>query len=137
MNSRIGGEDILNGTRALLDLVRKVAAFKLFGLESPIVSQEEAEERALICSRCIMNGPIEGCFSCYGLATLIEEVAVGITTPSDHLLKSCLVCKCANKAQTRLKAEVLREHTSEEQLQIFDSLSHCWKGKSIRALENS
>lgn len=134
VNARMSGQEVLNGTKALLDLIRKVTAFKLFGLETPIVSQELAESRSLTCSRCIMNAPIEGCFSCTGIANVIADVASDIETPADPYLRSCIICKCSNKAQTRIKAQVLREHVTSEQMELFSGISHCWKFKEISEL---
>lgn len=133
IDARLKGADIMNGTRVMLELVRKVAAFKLFGLESPFVSQEVATERALICSRCPFNIPITGCFGCSGLSDVIEGMTGGITTPYDDMLASCGICHCSNKAQVRIEGVVLKEGVTQEQRHLFDTVAWCWKPAAISA----
>lgn len=131
IDARLKGSDILNGTKVMLELVRKVAAFKLFGLESPFVSQEVATERALICSRCCFNIPITGCFGCSGISDVIEGMSGGYTTPYDDMMQSCGCCKCSNKAQVRVEGVVLKEGVTEEMLRTFPKW--CWKPDAVNA----
>lgn len=134
INTRMSGDTVIAGTKALLDIIRRVVAFKLFGMDTPIVSRELAESRSLTCSRCPYNIPIEGCFSCTGIANIIADVASGIETPSDPMVRSCAICGCSNKAQTRIKAEVLRELVTPDQMTMFNGVPWCWKGREISEL---
>lgn len=133
IDARLKGGDIMNGTRVMLELVRRVAAFKLFGLDSPFVSKEVATERAMICSRCPFNIPVTGCFSCTGISEIIEEMSGGYTTPYDDMLRSCGICKCSNKAQVRVEGVVLKEGVTSEQRRLFETTLWCWKLPAIDA----
>lgn len=127
INTRMTGADVINGTKVLLDLTRKAIAFKWFGGESPIVSQEEADYRALTCARCHMNVTVEGCGSCHGIANMVAEVAGKITTPSDSALRGCGICHCSNLAQTRVNIKILAMGVPGEIRAMFDKVPHCWK----------
>lgn len=125
VDTRFGLEEMINGTRVL-------ASFTLGGMKT--VSQEEAESRALVCSRCHMNQAVPGCQSCHGLLNIIAEVIGGKVTKEDANLKQCAICKCSNKAQIFVRAEDLAKGTTGQQLRQFRRASHCWKWKAIDAL---
>lgn len=134
LDARISLDDVINGTKALGALMAAAIA-AAFGGEKPTVSQELAESRASTCARCYMNVNIPGCLPCVGFANIVAEVASGITTPADPFLKACLVCKCANEAQTRVKAEILSNGVPDEMLPKFPEF--CWKKIEIEKLRGS
>lgn len=120
--------DILHGTEVL-------ASFTLAGRN--VVPQEVAEQRALACSRCWMNAPVPGCVACFGLLNIVAAVVGDHETKSDQSLKSCLICKCHNRAQIWIEAEHLSKGTTDEQLEQFRRVEHCWKGKAVDAYRQS
>ncbi len=128
VNTRFGIEDIVNGTRVL-------ASFTMGGMN--VVSSEQAEKRALTCSRCFMNQPVSGCSSCYQLLNVIAEVTGTRGTTEDAHLKSCSICHCSLKAMVWIPSEHLAAGTTEQQMRQFRRIPWCWKIQEIDALENS
>jgi hypothetical protein len=128
VDTRLGVREILNGTKVMASLL--VAGM-------PLVSKEKAAERALICSRCYYNVPISGCAPCLGLSSLIERIGGDIKTPSDASLKSCAICICSNKAQTRLPIEILAKGVDAEMLTKFKSVPFCWKGQELSDIDSN
>lgn len=122
LNSRLGIEDVLRGTRVL-------ASFVLNG--APIVSREVAAKRGSICATCPFAAAVEGCGICAGLSNVVAEVAGGESLPSDSVLenKSCLVCKCSARAQAWLPIEYLEKGVTDEMLKQFPEW--CWKGAEV------
>lgn len=125
IDRRIGVSTVISGTKVF-------AKFLLEG--APTVSQEEAERRALICSRCYALDTVQGCGSCLSIAEAVSEVVGARKTPSDAALegKACLVCKCSAKANVWMPVEVSRVGVSEERLKLFPEF--CWKKQGIEAL---
>lgn len=118
--SRLDLSTVLRGTQVLL-------AFKLAG--SPYVSQEEAERRAEICSRCPWNleyaKPCGG--NCGGLKEMVAAIVGDRRTSYDDRLKSCGVCSCINSAHVHMPLEILAKGVSEEMKEQFTTIPGCWK----------
>lgn len=115
--------DFLRGTQVL-------GSFVLSGAD--VVSQSEAERRALICSRCFANVNVPGCTSCVKMLDVIMEAKGARKTPYDYLLKACGVCACSNEAQVWIPVEHLRKGVTDWMLQQYDEIPECWKGREIR-----
>lgn len=115
--------DVIHGTKAMI-------AFKLAG--SPLVSQEEANKRAAICSHCPNNGPFTK--PCGGICGELQDIVVsligGKTTPMDAALNSCYICNCFNRASVWVELDVMWKTltpTQKEQFKTAKEQYQCWK----------
>lgn len=125
INTRFGFNDFLRGTKVL-------GSFLLAGAE--VVSQEQAEARALVCSRCVANVSVSGCGTCNGVANAVAEAKGAQKTKYDHLLKACGVCHCANEAAVWIPAEYLAKGVTPEMMQTYreiDADNGCWKYQEL------
>lgn len=103
----------------------------------PFVSQEIADQRAAICASCPANIPIPGCHSCLRVANHVLDMKGKHDTTSDHLLKSCGVCRCSNEAQVWVKAKLLAKGVTPDMMRSFALIKECWKGKAINAQDDT
>lgn len=120
-NRRLTMHDVVQGTRF-------IAAFKLAG--SPVVSQDEANRRASICSTCPFNvtftKPCAG--MCPEIAGLVQAVTgIHRTTSYDDELKSCAICGCYTKVSVWVPLDIQRGVLSDDQKKTFDQIPFCWK----------
>jgi hypothetical protein len=88
-----------------------------------LVPQEEAERRALICSTCPNNQPMEAriCEGCWS-ANFVREAAEKLSTRHtslDNKLDTCSLCQC----RLVLKCHVNKEAMADKSI---DWPSHCW-----------
>jgi hypothetical protein len=125
INTRFTLHDFLRGTKVLASFV----------LNGQVVSQEVAEARALICSRCFANVRVPGCASCSGMANAVAEAKGAKHTKYDHELKACGVCSCSNESQVWIPAEYLAKGVTPEMMATYRQIPECWKGKEIDALD--
>ena len=103
------------------DVMQAAGTFKDWLLQGrPLVDQEEAERRALICSRCYLNVQITGCGSCQ---SIVEAMAGTLSTKHDRFIRSCAACKCNLKAKVHFPLETLDKHNPGVQ-QLYPD--HCW-----------
>jgi hypothetical protein len=116
------------------DFLRGMKTLGEFFVKDQVVSQEMAEARALICSRCVLNMSIPGCGSCAGLANAVVAIKGAKTTKHDHLLKSCGICLCANEAQIWLPIESLAKSTTPEMREKYNRVDECWKKTELERL---
>jgi hypothetical protein len=124
----LGWQDVVNGTSVLL-------AFKLAG--SPLVSQQQANERAAICANCQENVPYaQNCSTCKHVEEAVRAVIGEATTPMDGRLQACFICGCSNKAQVWLPAEILAKGVNAEMMERFKTVKECWKVHELEALTN-
>lgn len=97
--------------------------------EDVFVSQEEAERRADICTRCQMNVSAEGCQGCKAFANASEIIGKIVGTKklsSDQVLQQCCICKCSIKTIAWIRNENLKlTPLQEEQTKVV--APHCWK----------
>jgi hypothetical protein len=121
VTNRFTFDDFLRGMKTLVE----------FFVKDQVVSQQTAEARALICSRCVLNMSIPGCGSCAGLANAVVAIKGAKTTKHDHLLKSCGICLCANEAQIWLPIESLAKSTTPEMREKYNRVDECWKRKEM------
>lgn len=121
LDARVGIDDVLRGTKVL-------GAFVLQG--APVVQRTVAAARGAICATCPFATKVGGCGSCAGISNAIAEVA-SEPLPSDTLLenKSCLVCKCAARAQIWMPIHLLNMGVTEEMMGQFPDW--CWKRAEI------
>lgn len=68
------------------------------------VPKEEAERRALICSRCYMNTNVSGCAACHAA---VQYITKSRSTKYDQYLRACGVCKCLLKAKVHFPLSTL------------------------------
>lgn len=111
-------EIVRQGTATLVDWFFREGGKK--------VGDEEIIARSNICASCPYNQPVPGCTSCNqnALHAVVERIVGNKSYTTDARLNGCSICGCSLKAKTRLPLEVLRRHTSAEQLEKFPS--HCW-----------
>jgi len=92
-------------------------------------SQQEAERRAEICSRCFANQRGGGCMGCGFMdrvRDLIGKTCSDQRTKCDDRLQSCLVCGCLLQCKVHYPSEVLKAGMSEKQRQAYADVPHCW-----------
>lgn len=87
------------------------------------VTQDEAERRALICSRCPMNIEADGCAGCRNFVGDLAGFLGDRSTAQDSQLKACGVCGCSNVAQVHIPMVALVQGVTPE----MDFPSFCWK----------
>jgi hypothetical protein len=89
----------------------------------PYVAQQEADRRALICSRCYLNVNVQGCAGCQ---KAVVEVTGNRKTKHDQSLRSCAVCKCFLRAKVHFPV-----HTLDTQSEKVQSMypGFCWLNK--------
>lgn len=115
--------DVIQGTKAMI-------AFKLAG--SPMVSQDEANRRATICSHCPNN--VNFSKPCSGVCGELQDIVVslvgGKSTPLDSALNSCAICSCFNRASVWVELDVMWKTltpTQKEQFKTAKEQHGCWK----------
>jgi len=124
INTRFTLHDFLRGTRVLGSFV----------LNGQVVSQETADARALICSRCFANVRVPGCASCTGMANAVAEVKGKKHTRYDPQLQVCGVCHCSNEAQVWIPTEHLAKGVTPEMMEQYRQIPECWKYHEINEL---
>jgi hypothetical protein len=117
------------------DFLRGMKTLGEFFVKDQVVSQETAEARSLICSRCVLNMSIPGCGTCAGLANAVVAIKGAKTTKHDHLLKSCGICLCANEAQIWLPIESLAKSTDDEMREKYNRVDECWKKTEMKGIQ--
>lgn len=135
INARIGIDEIVNGTRVLIELTKQAALSALGLAESPLVDQSLAEARAKTCSACYARIHPEGCSSCRNVMELVMSLKGDRKTASDAYLenKACGVCKCAAQAQVWVRADILAKGVTDEHMKMFPE-GFCWKRIELEAL---
>jgi hypothetical protein len=111
----LGWGDVLGGLQTFAKWISGGAGY---------VSQEEADRRALICSRCYLNVHVEGCGACH---KAVAEVTKDRKTKYDFALKACAVCKCLLKAKVHFPMETLDMNRDAVQ-EMYPE--HCWLKKT-------
>ena len=108
---------IVNGTKAILAGLTQG--------KKALVTQEEAEERAKICSVCPNNLHIGGCYSCSAAYNLVKRV-FDRKTRYDHVLRVCSICGCLNAAQVHVTAKILKDSSKGMDAKDYPE-TNCWK----------
>lgn len=111
--------DIVRGTLVMMN-------HKLNG--SQLVSQEEANRRAQICSTCphaaFFTKPCTGL--CRELSNLLGSTG-NKSTPYDNDLRACNICGCWTKVAVWFPLETQCVGVTEEMKTQFAGVSNCWK----------
>lgn len=115
VNTSLGWDDIQSG----------IATFSKWALRgAPVVTQEEANRRALICSRCYLNVNVSGCSGCHKIA---KELLRNKHSKYDFALRACAVCKCLLRAKVHFPISTLDRKDSAVQ-SLYPT--HCWLNKT-------
>jgi hypothetical protein len=122
-NRRCTFDDVILGTKVMVRL-------KLSG--NKLVSHEEANRRAKICSTCPNNiTPALPCGGvCGELANVINAIVGGNGTPFDPKLNSCAICCCYLSASVWVPLEVQTPDLPDLyklQFQTAKEMCGCWK----------
>lgn len=112
-----------------LSMARRWVGNTLSGSELT-APQEEANERARICSGCPLNVRNEkwGCGSCTGaFEKTLAAIMGGKSTPSDGSIGSCGICGCSLKVAVHVPLQPQWDALSDSQKDDFRQIPHCWK----------
>jgi len=129
-----GGDEysFVSGRFTFNDFLRGMKTLGEFVLKGEVVSQEVAEARGTVCSRCVLNMDVPGCSSCAGMANAVVAIKGAKSTKVDHLLKACGVCFCSNEATVWLPIESLVGSITPEHEKKYKRISECWKIKELK-----
>lgn len=92
-------------------------------IKTGLVSQDEAERRAKICSGCYLNINSQGCTGCADIATLFTSELAKRSTKSDAFLRNCGACRCYLKSLVHFPNDAL-SHDDSLQSVLPD---FCWQ----------
>lgn len=107
------------------DVLRGVDAYSQYVLKGfAQVDKDEADRRALICSRCYLNVNISGCSACRAVA---DKLASQFNSKYDYALKYCAACKCTLRAKVHFPLDILDREGAEVK-QLYPE--HCWLNKN-------
>lgn len=108
----ITAEAILKGLKGLAAMALTSAKG-----EEVYVSQDEAERRANICSRCYFNMPSNFCGGCaagQAITSLVSKVKGSRATSYDNQLQACGICGCRNTAIVHVNRNMLLKGEKNE-----------------------
>lgn len=111
-SSLLSFDNILKGITSLSALATEAATGG-----DPFVDQNEAEERAKICSRCYYNQNSGFCMGCGGARVILDmvgKVKGSRKTSIDYALQNCGICGCRNDAIVHVKKNILLKGEKEE-----------------------
>lgn len=109
----LGWGDVLAGLKTFSNWILQGLSY---------VEQEEADRRALICSRCYLNVHVDGCGSCH---KIVAEVTKSRKSKYDFALKACAACKCLIRAKIHFPLSILDKADTVQELYP----DHCWLKK--------
>lgn len=116
VSTRFGWQDVQDGLNTFLSWISG---------GTKLVTQEEADRRAKICSACYLNVHVEGCATCHKLAAALTW---NRATAYDNNLKACAVCHCLLKAACHFPINDLESGDSEEHQKQYPSF--CWRKRN-------
>lgn len=90
-----------------------------------VVGKDEANRRALICTRCYLNVNVEGCGACHAA---VDKLTASLSTKYDFALKACAACKCLLRAKVHVPIEKVLDTESERVQSMYPE--HCWLNKN-------
>lgn len=118
-------KQIIKGTISIAEILLA----KIKGKEDQVfVSQEEADQRALICSRCPFNYATSTCSTCDAMAEVTKQAAKAKGTRKtkyDSNLHNCCICGCRTEAIVHIDKEILNACNSEKDMLQYPKW--CWK----------
>ena len=128
-----GGDeyDFVSNRFTMDDFLRGMKTLGEFLVKGQVVSQEMAEARAMVCSRCVLNMDVPGCASCTGLANAVVAIKGAKETKVDNLLKVCGICHCHNAAKVWLPIESISKSTTDEMLEKYKRVEECWQKNEL------
>lgn len=89
------------------------------------VTQDEAERRARICTRCYLNLRTQGCgVSCRELIRKLVGLFVNKKTSVDDNLHTCGACRCFLKAKVHFPLQIIEEHDTDSIQMLLPDF--CW-----------
>lgn len=104
---------------------------EFFGPEGKPVSQELANQRALVCASCPLNRTAHGWIDTITKAAakatkayFLIRSALKLSTPNDRHLGVCDACWCPIKLKIHMPHQYIMEHTREEVLAELHK--DCW-----------
>lgn len=110
-----GGRAIMPGRKWQLadvqNFLTTVTKFFVGGMK--LVSQEEANRRAEICTHCPLNQQMPECLGCQGVTGTIQALRKGKTTPYDENLRICHACGCDLKTKIFLEKDIMEREGVE------------------------
>lgn len=77
------------------------------------VTQQEADRRALICTRCPLNQHVSGCFGCAGIADAAMNFIAQRKTANHDDLQSCGICGCFLRVKVWMPVESMVDNPEE------------------------
>lgn len=113
---------LMNGTAAFSMMMRKG--------KGGLVSPEEAERRAAICTECSYNTDNPPCYKCRSYETIIQRVTHGRSTTKDDQINVCGMCGCFLRAMVHCDVGVLRAATPKRSVRYYPD--HCWKKQQLK-----
>jgi hypothetical protein len=130
----MGMMDVVRGTKMLARIIAARALSAIGMGDSPFVSQEDANSRALICSKCQFNTTFHK--PCTGLCPEIRAVVMEVKgsdhhTPFDHDLKSCNICGCYTAAHVWIDLKILLSGLTGMEKKQFSNVQSCWKKEIV------
>lgn len=117
----------------MMDIVRGTIVFAKRQITGEsLVTQEEANRRAQICSTCKPYAT-EFHKPCAGLCSELVQLLSGIgnrATPHDNSVRSCSICGCWTKVAVWFPVDLQWSVLSDTQKAQFQSVPWCWKKPS-------
>jgi hypothetical protein len=105
VSTSLSWDDVQKGIQVFGSWVKK-------GMKT--VSQNEADRRAAICSRCYLNVGVQGCTACQAAVAFITG---RYKTKHDHALQTCAACRCFLRAKVHFSISILdRNHPGAQDL---------------------
>ncbi len=106
------------------DITNGIATFtRWIAAGCQYVAQDEADRRALVCSRCYLNVNVEGCAGCQ---KAVQEITRDRKSKYDFALRACGVCHCLLRAKIHFPQSILDKEQDSVQEQYP---SFCWLKK--------
>ncbi len=132
----VGGDEysFVSNRFTMDDFLRGMKTLTQFFVKDEIVSQDVAESRALVCSRCVFNTNVPGCHGCARMVDTVMAIKGAKTTKVDHILRACSICKCHNSAKVWLPIETIAKSTTPEMLEQYKRVDECWQKNELLAL---
>jgi len=124
LTRRIGLDDVVRGTRVLLELKLKMGG--------QLVPSEEANRRAHICDKCKLaqEFPVPCSGICGELKNLTDQIVGGYPTFLDGDKRACKICRCFLASHVRVPYAALEVGLDAEmKAQFAEAATHlgCWK----------
>jgi hypothetical protein len=127
----LGFDVVLRGTKVLLAVIAEQAKHLIGLAQSPLVEQQTAEYRAMVCANCPMNTDfMRGCTRCEDVLNLVRQIKGSRTTRHDKQLKACQICGCSTEAHVWVRLDLLAKGVTQEmktQFAAMNEINGCWK----------